>query len=195
MAGKCSNRFLREFYFSSGAGVSREFCFEPSLGISPVIVGRCDRYAEDLSRLMPGQPGKEPQLDQFCSTRILGLQLFECFAKRDEIQVKFLSPPPRQIIPLGNARPLLRVHSCAVQFRRESAASPRPPRQRSGPGCSNAGPSRHPRAAYRPHAPAPWPAASGQASPGRASPRPACAARHTPAARAVRRHAGSPDSI
>ena len=29
MAGKCSNRFLKKIGFSSGAGCSREFRFEP----------------------------------------------------------------------------------------------------------------------------------------------------------------------
>ena len=79
--------------------------------------------------------------------------------------------------------------------RRGSAAWPRRLRQRNGHDCPSAGPSPHPPAGCTPRAPAPWPAASGPASPGPSWRRPASAVPRRPAARAARPPDGSPCSI
>src|SRR5262249_39574687 len=78
------------------------------------------------------------------------------------------------------------VYGLAYSWRcpREFAAWPRPPRQRSGLGCSSARRGSYPPVGYTPPALAPSPAASALASLWQASQPPASAARHTPAATA-----------
>jgi hypothetical protein len=82
--------FSKSVGFSFKAGRPGELRSKPSPGVSPIVVGSCDGYTEDLSGLLPGEPGKEPQLDHLRRARVLCLKLVECVADGDQIQLRSL---------------------------------------------------------------------------------------------------------
>src|SRR5262249_38318192 len=87
MTGKCTNGFSEKLDFSSRAGVSREFCFEPSLGISPVAVGRSHGDAQYFGGFMSGEADKESELHKFSNSGVLFLQFFKRLVQCDKVQI------------------------------------------------------------------------------------------------------------
>ena len=92
--------------------VPREFRFEPALGVSPVVVGRCDGNAESLGRLVLGSsPAKNRSLTSSAARASIA-----CSLSSDSLKASRSKSGPcnrrRHVstIPRGNARRQLRGH-------------------------------------------------------------------------------------
>ena len=163
---------------------------EPGASVIPVPVSSGGGDAEGLAGLVHVQAREVTQLDDLAADGSSRASLARASsmarswsgvalaARSTASMSSLLSVPPRFAL-LFSAR-----------GQPECAASLRPRRRRSAPGCPIAGLCPHPQAGRRPHEPGPWPGVSGPAFPGPAWPPPASAARRRPGARAVRRRAG-----
>src|SRR5262249_8975461 len=86
-AAKALTEFWKNLWLSVRTGPSRDLRLEPALGVGPVVVGGRDGNAERLRRLVPGQSGEEPQLDQFRRAGGFSFQLVKRFDESEQVKV------------------------------------------------------------------------------------------------------------
>ena len=173
---------------SSGRLVARaELAEEPGAGEGPIALGGATADPQGRGRLLDRQPGEQAELDQCGRLRVDPREPGDRLVQVDQvvgrgIRLRGATPGPGP--GAGGYRPASAACGRAPD-RSGCGASPRRRRRGSGRDCPRVVPRRDRPAGGTPRGPAPWPVASGRASPGPASARPAGAARRRPAAGAA----------